>query len=112
MTKTEFIKTFNEIHKNSREIEAIDLLHDITRLSMRMCTQIIRNLWNCSDPKFVGNNIYDLVKVSADGDESRDPSKPKLEYKPKLKKGCNVYFVYLDEHIAFFALHKIKQYKN
>lgn len=105
MTKTEFTKYLNTIHKTGSEQEAITFLTLTTKLGEKLCKEIIRSLWGCSNPKYVGNNIHHLLEVSASSDVSD-------EFKPKLKKGCSIYIIYPDEHAAIFALYKIKQYKN
>ena len=104
MTKTEFTKHLNTIHKVGTEQDAINFLTSTTKLGEKLCKEIIRNLWGCSNPKYVGNNVYNLLKVSSTEDLT-------VTFKPKLKKGCSIYLVYPDEHAAIFALHKVKQFK-
>ena len=105
MTKTEFTNHLNKIHSIGSEQEAITFLVLTTRLGEKLCKEIIRNLWGCSNPKYVGNNILQLLEVSASSNVTD-------EFKPKLKKGCSVYIIYPDEHAAIFSLYKIKTYKN
>lgn len=105
MTKNEFIKKLNVIHKEFNETVAVDFLIATTKLGPRLSKDIIRNLWNCSNPKSVGQNIYQLMEVSAEEDSA-------IQFSPKLKKNCNVYFTYLDPHTAAFALFKIKKYNS
>lgn len=100
MNKTDFIKTINGFHSNKNQVRCINFLRDTTRLSETLCKKITQSLWNCSEPKHIGSNIYALIKDSAED----------IEFTPKLKKGCDIYFFYLDEHTASFAIQKIKQY--
>jgi hypothetical protein len=105
MTKHEFSKHLTNIHSTGTESEAVTFLMITTRLGEKLCKEIIRNLWGCSNPKYVGSNILHLLEISASSDVS-------TTFKPKLKKGCSVYIVYPDEHAAIFALFKLKEYKN
>lgn len=102
MTKAEFIGLIDSFHKQNNETRSRNFLMDVTRMSERLCKDVIRSIWGCSNPKYVGLNLYNLIKNSAEDQE----------FVPKLRKGCHVYFMYLDEHTAIFALHKIKEYKD
>lgn len=103
MTKSDFINILNGNHKDGDKESTVEFLHDVTKMSVILSTKIVNSLWNCSNPKYFGNNMYDLFENSAKGDEAPD-------FNPRLKKGCNVYFLFVDEHTAAFVLFKIKEY--
>lgn len=108
MTKAEFTSRFNFLHYNgdsANKTTCIVLLNEITRLSTDMCSKLVNSLWGCSDQNAFGDNIYQLLEVSANAD-------PDVQLEPKLKtNSCTVYIIYPDEHAAAFALFKIKNYK-
>jgi hypothetical protein len=107
MTKDEFSKVLNDFHTNNgleNKINSINFLNKVTRLSNDLCHKLINSLWGCSEINHFGDNIYNLLEVSADAN-------PTIQLDPKLKtNSCTVYIIYPDEHAATFALHKIKEY--
>ena len=104
MNKNEFIKHLNDLHnKNARDLTE-DFIAHVTRLSIHLSKDIVQSTWGCSNPKYFGHNIFDLLESSANEDNA-------ITFNPKLKKGCNIYYNHLDMHTAAFALYKIKQYK-
>ena len=106
MTKTEFTKQLTNCHYLGVKEHTIEYLHNITRLSTDLCTKLVNSLWGCSDPRHFGNNMYNLLKASADSDNS-------VQFSPKTKTiGCTIYIIYPDEHAAAYALYKIKQFKS
>ncbi|MCK9429712.1 MAG: hypothetical protein M0R17_06875 [Candidatus Omnitrophica bacterium] len=106
MTKHMFITHLTNCHNLGVKAQCIEYLHNITRLSNDLCSKIVNSLWGCSNPKYFGNNIYNLLKASADSDNS-------VQFEPKTKSiGCTVYIIYPDEHAAAYALYKIKQFKS
>lgn len=103
MTKAQFISILNHQHENDDRLNCTYFMHNVTKLSMDLCTKIVRNLWTCSASKDFGDNMYNLLESSAN---------TRIEFNPKIKTtSCTMYILYPDEHAAVFALHKIKQHK-
>lgn len=103
MTKSQFIEVLNNNHRNDYRDATVTIVHNITKLSLDLCTKIIRNLWTCSASEDFGGNLYKLLEASAN---------PKIDFNPKIKtNNCPMYILYPDEHAAAFALYKIKQHK-
>ena len=105
MSKDEFIKRLDAYYIDNDKYDCVMEMHLITRLSTDLCSKLISSIWTCSHPEYFGDNIYQLLEVSADGNSS-------IQFDPKLKEAtCGVYIIYPDEHAAAFALYKINKYK-
>lgn len=105
MTKTEFIQQLNNYHIEDNKLSAVSFVHDTTKFSVKLSTEIVNTTWRCSNDKWFGYNIYHLLEVSSTEDQ-------KVTFEPKLKSGCEIYHIYLDEHTAIYGLFKIKQFKR
>lgn len=101
MTKKDFIKALNHYYKENDKLGAIGFVNNVTKLSTKFSTDLVKGFWACSADKVFGQNIYSILETTAEGSE----------FNPKTKNSCSVYLVYPDEHAAAFALFKIKQYK-
>lgn len=98
MTKSEFTGTLTDCHRKDNKEGAIVFLNTITKLSMELATKLIQSLWGCSAEDSFGENLYELLEVSANGGD----------FVPKLRTNeCGIYIMYLDEHTAGFVLYKI-----
>lgn len=104
MNKTEFIRELNRLHKEDVRDSTEDFIAVVTRLGIHLSKDIVKSTWGCSNPKYFGHNVYNLLESSANEDNS-------VTFEPKLKKGCQIYYNHLDMHTAAFALYKIKQFK-
>jgi hypothetical protein len=106
MTQAEFAGTLNNYHKDNFKQFATEFMHNITRLSMDLCSRVVTSLWGCSEVGYFGNNVYHLLETAASAD-------PNVQLEPKLKtNSCTVYVIYPDQHAAVFALYKVEKYKS
>lgn len=102
MTKSQFIDILNYQHRENDRLTCTAFMHNVTKLSIDLCTKLVRNLWTCSASEDFGDNMYNLLESSAN---------TKIEFNPKIKtNSCTMYILYPDEHAAVFALYKISQY--
>jgi len=91
------------MHKGNDKVTALSFLIDSTRLGERVCKELMRHNWDASKIGSFGTNIYHFFEVCLNEDSA-------IEYTPITKKNAEYYINYLDNYVAAYALHKIKQY--
>lgn len=102
MTSEDFIGYLDQFHTERNKDGAVNFFNRVTAFSLETSKKFVECLWGCSKTLRFGHNIYMLLNSSANNEE----------FIPNLKDGCGIYFFYLDEHAATYALYKISNFKS